>query len=491
MIDGINQTEYNAWFKELSLLIAGVESRNNWQTLFRNYKEKINCMKMIKCSSISMTYRKNDGISQDKKKFYHEKDDSNEFYYVDDYKSPKVYIDFVDSFKAFLGTELDKDILSDILLASKEELMLMFEDQTQLLEDEAFIHELVNYFPKFRNREKDKENGEEQIGPSTFDTFVPRDGGVDTGTTEVNRENEDCGQNPECAPLNKPTVQPSSGDTLHNHSVEQDSVDQGNSTPKEDRKNQSSGTERTSSNNAGHSAQQRYSSSENTRSNYTRSHHYNPGNYNPDTFKQRSFHIGKQDPTQLGVSEISQEDVTRLSEVLGRACNVDEIKDNNYLVRLRFYESAVRNGYEPEIDEKEFIEKSCNRLQTKTGYIHRCSARGGILYISPSIWNKLKDEKCTICMYYGKKANEFLYIHNQQELMDMIDKDAIVIQVTGNDKREIINRVYDDKTLENMSGNIYTLIRTIKAQGDEFLFGDFNPEDKFNNDDDFDPDAEW
>ena len=491
VIDGINQTEYNAWFKELSLLIAGVESRNNWQTLFRNYKEKINCMKMIKCSSISMTYTKNDGISQDKKKFYHEKDDSNEFYYVDDYKSPKVYIDFVDSFKAFLGTELDKDILSDILLASKEELMLMFEDQTQLLEDEAFIHELVNYFPKFRNREKDKENGEEQIGPSTFDTFVPRDGGVDTGTTEVNRENEDCGQNPECAPLNKPTVQPSSGDTLHNRSVEQDSVDQGNSTPKEDRKNQSSGTERTSSNNAGHSAQQRYSSSENTRSNYTRSHHYNPGNYNPDTFKQRSFHIGKQDPTQLGVSEISQEDVTRLSEVLGRACNVDEIKDNNYLVRLRFYESAVRNGYEPEIDEKEFIEKSCSRLQTKTGYIHRCSARGGILYISPSIWNKLKDEKCTICMYYGKKANEFLYIHNQQELMDMIDKDAIVIQVTGNDKREIINRVYDDKTLENMSGNIYTLIRTIKAQGDEFLFGDFNPEDKFNNDDDFDPDAEW
>ena len=73
----------------------------------------------------------------------------------------------------------------------------------------------------------------------------------------------------------------------------------------------------------------------------------------------------------------------------------------------------------------------------------------------------------------------------------MIDKDAIVIQVTGNDKREIINRVYDDKTLENMSGNIYTLIRTIKAQGDEFLFGDSNPEDKFNNDNDFDPDAEW
>ena len=156
VIDGNNKIEYNPWFKELSLLIAGVESVKNWQSLFKGYKDKIDCMKMIKCSSISMTYTKNDEISQDKKKFYHEKDDSNEFYYVDDYKSPKVYIDFVDSFKAFLGTELDKDILSDILLVSKEELMDMFEEQTQLLEDEAFIHELVNYFPKFRNREKDK-----------------------------------------------------------------------------------------------------------------------------------------------------------------------------------------------------------------------------------------------------------------------------------------------------------------------------------------------
>lgn len=66
-----------------------------------------------------------------------------------------------------------------------------------------------------------------------------------------------------------------------------------------------------------------------------------------------------------------------------------------------------------------------------------------------------------ICMYYGKKANQFLYIHSQKELMDMIDKDAIVVQVTGNNKGAFINTVFENK-FPGMDGNIYVMIRTIK-----------------------------
>ena len=55
------------------------------------------------------------------------------------------------------------------------------------------------------------------------------------------------------------------------------------------------------------------------------------------------------------------------------------------------------------------------------------------------------------------------------ELMEMIDKDAVVIQVTGNDKGRFINRVYDS-TFPGMRGNIYTMIRTIKTTGDDFIF---------------------
>ena len=88
-------------------------------------------------------------------------------------------------------------------------------------------------------------------------------------------------------------------------------------------------------------------------------------------------------------------------------------------------------------------------------------------------------------MYYGKKANQFLYIRSQKELMDMIDKDAVVVQVTGNDKGVFINKVYDSK-FPGMNGNIYTMIRTIKTSGDDFIFGENDLDSK--NDIDFDPD---
>ena len=208
--------------------------------------------------------------------------------------------------------------------------------------------------------------------------------------------------------------------------------------------------------------------------------------YNPDETKQRPFNVGKQEATTLETKDATEDDVSRLSALLGRAFDRDSIVDENYLVRMRFYNSVKENVGDPQMTEKEFVENGSKYLQTKNGkYVHRCSARGGILYISPSIWNRVKFDNCIICMYYGKKANQFLYIRSQKELMDMIDKDAVVVQVTGNDKGVFINKVYDSK-FPGMNGNIYTMIRTIKTSGDDFIFGENDLNSK--NDIDFDPD---
>ena len=208
--------------------------------------------------------------------------------------------------------------------------------------------------------------------------------------------------------------------------------------------------------------------------------------YNPDETKQRPFNVGKQEATTLETKEATEEEISRLSSLLGRAFDKDSIMDENYLVRMRFYNSVKATIGDPQMSEKEFIEKGAKYMQTKNGkYVHRCSARGGILYISPSIWNRVKYDNCIICMYYGKKANQFLYIRSQKELMDMIDKDAVVVQVTGNDKGTFINKVYDSK-FPGMNGNIYTMIRTIKTSGDDFIFGENDMSRK--NDTDFDPD---
>ena len=208
--------------------------------------------------------------------------------------------------------------------------------------------------------------------------------------------------------------------------------------------------------------------------------------YDPDETSHRQFNVGKQEATTLETKEATEEEISRLSSLLGRAFDRDSIVDENYLVRMRFYNSVKKEIGEPNMSEKEFISKGHKYMQTKTGkYVHRCSARGGILYVSPSIWNRVKYENCIICMYYGKKANQFLYIRSQKELMDMIDKDAILVQVTGNDKGRFVNKVYDSH-FPGMDGNIYTMIRTIKTHGDDFIFEPSDTSSK--NDNEFDPD---
>ena len=208
--------------------------------------------------------------------------------------------------------------------------------------------------------------------------------------------------------------------------------------------------------------------------------------YNPDETSHRQFNVGKQEATTLETKEATEEEISRLSSLLGRAFDRDSIVDENYLVRMRFYNSVKKEIGEPKMTEKEFISKGHKYMQTKTGkYVHRCSARGGILYVSPSIWNRVKYENCIICMYYGKKANQFLFIRSQKELMDMIDKDAILVQVTGNDKGRFVNKVYDSH-FPGMDGNIYTMIRTIKTHGDDFIFEPSDTSSK--NDNEFDPD---
>lgn len=208
--------------------------------------------------------------------------------------------------------------------------------------------------------------------------------------------------------------------------------------------------------------------------------------YNPDETNQRPFNVGKQEATTLETKDATEEEISRLSSLLGRAFDRESIMDENYLVRMRFYNSVKAAVGDPQLSEKEFVEKGSKYMQTKNGkYVHRCSARGGILYISPSIWNRVKYDNCIICMYYGRKANQFLYIRSQKELMDMIDKDAVVVQVTGNDKGAFINKVYDSK-FPGMKGNIYTMIRTIKTSGDDFIFEENDLSSK--NDTDFDPD---
>ena len=209
----------------------------------------------------------------------------------------------------------------------------------------------------------------------------------------------------------------------------------------------------------------------------------NYSGYSPDKFKARQFNAGTQEPLTLSRRDIDKDEVQYLSNLFGRALNIDTIKDENYIVRMRFYNSLKENGLEMDMSERDYIEHGSSQITTKSGkYVHRCSARSGILYISPTVWNRLREGRWVICFYSGKMADQFVYVRTQDELMEIINQDALVIQVTGNNKQEMVDKIYEDGFSE-MEGNIYTLIRTIKVEGEVTPF-DENVTDYYNDDDD-------
>ena len=208
----------------------------------------------------------------------------------------------------------------------------------------------------------------------------------------------------------------------------------------------------------------------------------NYAGYSPDKFKERHFDAGEQEPITLSESEPQKHEIEYLNNLFGRALNVNTIKDENYIARMRFYNSLVENGFDVDVDERTFIESKLGQ-DVKVGgkYVHRCSARGGILYIAPPVWNRLREGSWVVCFYSGKLADQFVYVRSQDELMSLINKDAVVVQVTGNNKRELIDRLYEDGFTKNMQGNIYTLIRTIKVEGEVTPF-DENITDYYSDD---------
>jgi hypothetical protein len=213
----------------------------------------------------------------------------------------------------------------------------------------------------------------------------------------------------------------------------------------------------------------------------------------PNKYKRREMKVGAQNPQTMGINRIIRDDEKRqLSEIVGRAMEVDTIMNENYIVRLRFYNEVVKKYGGAKMDIQEFVLNKHSELESiGNKFIHRCSARWGTLYISPNIWNLLARDECVVCMYYGKYADDFIFIESQEELMQMIDRDAIVIQVTGNDKKAIVNKVYDDEILSDSktNGNVYTLIRTVKEESSQLVYT--SPEDIPTNsysDEDIDPD---
>lgn len=163
----------------------------------------------------------------------------------------------------------------------------------------------------------------------------------------------------------------------------------------------------------------------------------------------------------LEVLEPTTSEVAEINRILGEDLSSEQVADQNYLAQLRLYNNLVNRGMAPNESKEDFVRNAhLKNEHTINGgkYIHKCSAAGGIMYLSPSIWNKIADDRCVVCVYLGAKSNEFMYFNSIDDILEWIGEDDIVIKLTGEEKADVVEELYSG-VLNGVKGTAYTLIR--------------------------------
>ena len=164
-------------------------------------------------------------------------------------------------------------------------------------------------------------------------------------------------------------------------------------------------------------------------------------------------------------------------DILEQQCGIspEQIADTNYLAQLRLYQHLVEQGEEPEESMKDFVENADDVTlhKLKGGkYIHACSAARGVMYISPSVWNKIVDNKCIVCVYLDGRGKNFKYIDSPEKFLSLVEKDDVVIKITGKEKVDVVRALYSG-LLKGKRGTAYTLIRVASRTNMDAVFAHY------------------
>jgi hypothetical protein len=180
-------------------------------------------------------------------------------------------------------------------------------------------------------------------------------------------------------------------------------------------------------------------------------------------------------PLELESLEPTKEELDVLSQC---GISVEQIADTNFLAQLRLYNNLREELHEePEESLEDFIrnadDASTNKMKGGK-YIHACSAARGVMYISPSVWNKMVDNDWVICVYLDGKGKNFHFINSSEEFLQLVEKDDVVIKITGKEKVSVVEKLYGQSgLLKGVKGTAYTLIRVAARTNMDAVFAHY------------------
>lgn len=522
-MEPINDTpcsRYNSDLKLSALIIAGILSSNDWKNIYTNFCTKLSTLKLHQCDSILIKCVYESSISQDLKQFFH-KEDSPDFYFVDDIYEALVFLDFVNDFIAYLGIKgIGKDLINQILHKRNNALRIVQKYQ-DLIVNEEFKAELLSFAPELKDKlvdhkSEDDEDEDEDVTPITRPTFtsstatqqdeIADSEDNDADNIPVSQNLEAVNEDNYRSANNQSTI--NRGNIEYGQSEDQPSdisaqysstTDEGDSGRESYRKqNQShdtasqiddiSQTEDIGNSVGGelpaeydYNSEDEYIGSADNDPAYdglgskpTKSRSFGTTRRHPQPSTAAEVDRMRSNPSPLALKSLPPTDEEL--DILGKInITPEQIADTNYLAQLRLYQTLENRGEVPEESQEAFVRNAADVAihKLKSGkYIHACSAARGVVYISPSIWNLMLDNNCEIYVYLNGSGSEFYLITSKKELLQLVEKDDVVIKITGKEKVDVVNQLYSG-ILKGVKGTAYTLIRVASPTNMDAVFAHY------------------
>ena len=79
------------------------------------------------------------------------------------------------------------------------------------------------------------------------------------------------------------------------------------------------------------------------------------------------------------------------------------------------------------------------------------------------------DGKGEICVYLDGQGRNFHYIKSKEEFLNLVEKDDVVIKITGKEKVDVVKTLYTG-LLKNVKGTAYTLLRVAARTNMDAVF---------------------
>lgn len=169
--------------------------------------------------------------------------------------------------------------------------------------------------------------------------------------------------------------------------------------------------------------------------------------------------------------QMTSEENALLYHIFGEAfMTLEDRIINHYLAMLRIHNCLIQEGRIEPLSEEELQRKLTSdepNFETEQyHYVYGASAMGGIWYLSPHIWNKLKEGTYEVYVYTGDEEQDIVKIRTIEELKEHMREDAVIIKASSNHRFELLEALFSD-AMKDKYGDTHTLVK-IGSAGERY-----------------------